>query len=248
MPDLASSASGADVFLATSHDPDCAGGRAIDGKAGTCWLTTGLYPQELILRLAQPGVISRVRVLSSRMRRFRLEGCYEESPINFRFIGEGELEDTEQNLQVLKLSVTATERPIEFLRIIIFSGWHDFCSIHQIQADGTAVPRPSKAPTTPRTQQDEYDHLPLDDGPLQERRPERSGSQRCVSPSSSQNLSRRLKRQGTRPLEVSIPQVSLKKQDEPDAPREPDKTCPWEEADGVRSAMSIPGGLNRIGN
>mmetsp|Transcript_44247 Transcript_44247/g.99756 ORF Transcript_44247/g.99756 Transcript_44247/m.99756 type:complete len:201 (-) Transcript_44247:111-713(-) len=140
MPDLAAEAAGGKVFMVSSLDPEHPGDNVIDGIDGTYWISTGLYPQEVLLELGQPAKVSSVKLSSTRVRSIRFEGCREETPVNFTILAEGEVEDAQQgHLQVRELLCGNQDGPTEFLRLLILSGWDDFCSVHRIQVDGVAA-------------------------------------------------------------------------------------------------------------
>merc|ERR1719330_1861895 len=97
------------------------------------------------------------------------------------------------------------EGPTEYLRLLILSGWDDFCSVHRIQVEGVVT---APSPT----------------------------------------VKRKLTRQGTglkrdAHLEVSIPEPAQKESNEPDAPRKPDHTSPWNPTSPTAGAASTEAGL-----
>jgi len=193
---------GAQVFMVSSMDPAHPGENVIDDDHGTYWLSTGLYPQEILLWLAAPTEVASVRVASTRVRRVRFEACPEEDPVMFGKLAEGEFEDMQgSGLQVRELRCSSQDGPTKFVRLLILSGWADFCSIHQIQVEGTAVEAP----------------VPL------QRRDARKVSVRMPSFRSTPG--------NVKSLEVDIPESKLLARDghEPDAPRKPDGACPWKE-------------------
>jgi len=145
MPDVASEKSGGKVFMVSSLDPAHPGENVIDGTDGTYWISTGLYPQEILLGLAKPAKVSSVRLFSTRVRNIRFEGCQEGTPVNFKTLGECEVEDAQQGrLQVREVRCEGQERPLEYVRLLILSGWDDFCSVHRIQVDGVAIDSPAR--------------------------------------------------------------------------------------------------------
>jgi len=155
MPNLASVKTGAQVFMVSSLDPAHPGENVIDDDHGTYWLSTGLYPQEILLWLAAPTNVDSIRVASTRVRRVRCEACPEEDPVSFGKLAEGEFEDTQGiGLQIRELRCSSQDGPTKFVRLLILSGWADFCSIHQIQVEGTAVedPVPRRDPLMPSVQ------------------------------------------------------------------------------------------------
>mmetsp|Transcript_67461 Transcript_67461/g.170168 ORF Transcript_67461/g.170168 Transcript_67461/m.170168 type:complete len:213 (-) Transcript_67461:54-692(-) len=211
MPDLAAQSCGGKVYMVSSLDEDNPAEHAIDGRAGSYWISTGLYPQEIILELGSPGRISSVRLASTCIRRLRIECCQEETPMNFKLIAEGELQDAPQRLQTWEQQCEVQERPTVFIKLSILSGWDDFCSIHTLQVEGQAAAAPAvaAAPAPPLPTR------PAEDKPQRTR--ERLPSQ-----------SAELRRGNTGALEVQIPEHGIiKDKNEPDAPKQHDNIATW---------------------
>jgi len=137
MPDLACSKAGGRVFMVSSLDPDHPAEGAIDSDDHTYWISTGLYPQEMLLELGRRGTVSSVRVVSTHVRRVRIEGCWEEQPLSFAVLAEQDIEDTGGRLQLRELRCGApSEGPLSYVRVVVVSGWLDFCSLHKIEVEG----------------------------------------------------------------------------------------------------------------
>eukprot|EP00419_Tripos_fusus_P003162 CAMPEP_0172679898 /NCGR_PEP_ID=MMETSP1074-20121228/16385_1 /TAXON_ID=2916 /ORGANISM="Ceratium fusus, Strain PA161109" /LENGTH=201 /DNA_ID=CAMNT_0013498141 /DNA_START=44 /DNA_END=649 /DNA_ORIENTATION=- len=201
MPDVAALNVGGRVFMVSSLDPAHPGENIIDGNEATYWISTGLYPQEILLWLSCATRVSCVRLASTRVRNVRFEGCQENEPVSFRTLAERRFEDTHGGgLQVNELHCGSScgddGRPLEFIRVLILSGWDDFCTVHDIQVDGEKV-----------------------SSPVMSRR----------SSSKTTTTKVQLNERGMSMLEVTIPEQAAKGQHEPDAPRRPDGTCPWKE-------------------
>eukprot|EP00928_Gymnodinium_smaydae_P090138 TRINITY_DN73984_c0_g1_i1.p1 TRINITY_DN73984_c0_g1~~TRINITY_DN73984_c0_g1_i1.p1 ORF type:complete len:300 (+),score=72.08 TRINITY_DN73984_c0_g1_i1:92-991(+) len=157
MPDLASLSAGGRVSFASSRDPEHPEAFVLDGRDDTFWMSTGLYPQALVVKLGSVAEkLSVVRLTSTNIRNLRVESCGREQPVDFSKVVETELEDSEGRLQLRELRCDCSsddERPtapapIRFLRLVVASGWHDFCSVHRVQvvADvftGSLEPEPS---------------------------------------------------------------------------------------------------------
>mmetsp|Transcript_92783 Transcript_92783/g.198952 ORF Transcript_92783/g.198952 Transcript_92783/m.198952 type:complete len:210 (-) Transcript_92783:41-670(-) len=146
MPELDVEKSGGRVFMVSSLDPDHLGENVLDSNDRTYWISTGLYPQEILLELGQPANVSSVRLSATRVRHVRFEACQEEAPVNFKLLAEGELDDAGPGrLQVRDLATDSQDGPTEYLRLVILSGWDDFCSVHRIQINGVVVDRPPRS-------------------------------------------------------------------------------------------------------
>lgn len=139
MLELASERAGGRVMMVTSFDPAHPGESAIDGRDESYWMSTGLYPQELMLELGQSAAVLKLWVSCTHVRRLRVEGCQEDQPVNFILLAEEELDDTHGRLQLRELGCCEVLQPIRFVRVLVMSGWFDFCSFHRIQVMGKAV-------------------------------------------------------------------------------------------------------------
>eukprot|EP00931_Biecheleriopsis_adriatica_P004397 TRINITY_DN106076_c0_g1_i1.p1 TRINITY_DN106076_c0_g1~~TRINITY_DN106076_c0_g1_i1.p1 ORF type:complete len:236 (-),score=27.76 TRINITY_DN106076_c0_g1_i1:76-705(-) len=114
---------------------------ALDDNVRNYWISTGLFPQEMVLRLAQPCVVSSVHLSCTRVRSIRVEGCKEAQFIsaNAEVVAEQELEDAGdgqlQNFRLQFQQANATN----CLRIMFLAGWSDFCSLHRVEVLGDAA-------------------------------------------------------------------------------------------------------------
>eukprot|EP00747_Dinoflagellata_sp_TGD_P165046 gnl/TRDRNA2_/TRDRNA2_185831_c0_seq1.p1 gnl/TRDRNA2_/TRDRNA2_185831_c0~~gnl/TRDRNA2_/TRDRNA2_185831_c0_seq1.p1 ORF type:complete len:140 (-),score=33.01 gnl/TRDRNA2_/TRDRNA2_185831_c0_seq1:62-481(-) len=137
MPDLASKKSGGKVLMVSSEDDEHSGDNVIDGNDNSYWISTGLYPQELLLQLSAPASVSNLKLSSTYVRAVRIEGCCEDSPVNFKTIAEGDMDKkaADGRLQIKDFPLKSLEGPVSFVKVQLLSGWHDFCSVHKIQVD-----------------------------------------------------------------------------------------------------------------
>ncbi|XP_052448206.1 intraflagellar transport protein 25 homolog isoform X2 [Carassius gibelio] len=73
MPDAALSSYGAQVVLATSSDENHPPENIVDGKTETFWISTGVFPQELMIRFPDNKSIFNVSIHSYNIKRLRIE-------------------------------------------------------------------------------------------------------------------------------------------------------------------------------
>lgn len=198
MPDLALDKAGVKVFPVSSLDPAHPGENVIDGNDATFWISTGLYPQEILLELGQLAKVSSVSLSSTRVRSIRLEGwSHADTQAGCKTLAEGEMENT-ANLQLQRRQLMCSKQEIEYVKLVILSGWDDFCTVHKIQLDGEHV--------TPR----------------------KENASKLRRGATSENLNRRRNSMdGGGNLEVQIPDHVIKEGNEPDAPRKPDSVKTW---------------------
>mmetsp|Transcript_144606 Transcript_144606/g.266715 ORF Transcript_144606/g.266715 Transcript_144606/m.266715 type:complete len:243 (+) Transcript_144606:93-821(+) len=128
--DRAGAAYGDRVYMVSSLDPDHSADNIIDGNHSTYWISTGLYPQEVILELDEPTMLSSIKVATTHVRRLRVEGCHSQQPVSFAMVTEAELENTHGSLQISELPCSTAQ--LKFVRVIFVAGWDDFCTCHNL--------------------------------------------------------------------------------------------------------------------
>ncbi|KAI4871414.1 hypothetical protein NFI96_013041 [Prochilodus magdalenae] len=130
MINTALSSFGAQVVLATSSDENHPPENIIDGKTETFWLSTGMFPQEFIIRFPDNMKVSLISIQSFNVKHLRIEKNAIEEAEKFQVIAEKEFEQTENSLQTNDISLdgsTATH-----LRFLIISGYDHFVSVHKV--------------------------------------------------------------------------------------------------------------------
>lgn len=203
MPDVASEEAGGRVVMVSSLDLNHPGENVIEANERTYWISTGLFPQEIILELCRPSRVSSVKIVVTHVRSVRIEGA-EESPVNFQVLAEEELDDKHGGVQVREMQCrfgsgcnTGEEGLIEFIRVSILSAWHDFASVHRVHVEGEPI---GKRRTS------------VDGGS-----PARAGELSVSIPAHREHARR----------------ADRTPHDEPDAPRQPADTTPWNSENGV---------------
>ncbi|XP_055056053.1 intraflagellar transport protein 25 homolog [Misgurnus anguillicaudatus] len=130
MLDAALSSYGAQVVLATSSDENYPPQNIIDGKTETFWISTGLFPQEFVIRFPDNMKIFTISIYSYNIKRLRVEKGTSEDADNFETIAETEFEHTESSLQTNDISVNVPNAT--HLRFLILSGYDHFVSVHKV--------------------------------------------------------------------------------------------------------------------
>lgn len=120
------------VKYASSIDPDHPAEHIFDGSSRNYWISTGLYPQEILVELGRPLHCVGVKLEFTGIKGLRIEGCTDFSPINFEILADEQLLQEREGLQVKELICREQEEPTRFVKVIILSGSHDFCSVHRL--------------------------------------------------------------------------------------------------------------------
>ncbi|XP_062920029.1 intraflagellar transport protein 25 homolog isoform X1 [Mobula hypostoma] len=103
---------GTELVLATSGDEKHPPENIIDGNTETFWITTGMFPQEFIIRFPEVVQINCVKI-----------HCY------------NELEHAEEQLQLEEFALDGTRAT--HLRFVIKSAFDHFVSVHKVTVEGT---------------------------------------------------------------------------------------------------------------
>mmetsp|Transcript_97865 Transcript_97865/g.210994 ORF Transcript_97865/g.210994 Transcript_97865/m.210994 type:complete len:140 (+) Transcript_97865:40-459(+) len=137
MTELANEFSGASVLSASSFDLKHPPSSVIDGEYNTFWLTTGAFPQEIVIQLGEPSIIKGVELVSCGIRNVQLSKCEGAQANTWENIAEEESQESDSEIQ--KISIQAPPRiTAQYLRIKILSGWADCVSLFKVSVLGTA--------------------------------------------------------------------------------------------------------------
>ncbi|XP_062239444.1 intraflagellar transport protein 25 homolog [Platichthys flesus] len=130
MTDSSLSSLGAKVVVTSSSDENHPPENIIDGNTQTFWMSTGLFPQEFIIRFPEPTSISAVTVDSHNVKQLRIEKNTSPNASQFEFVTEKDFEHTEGHLQSNTLSLDGSSAI--HLRFIITTGYDYFVSVHRV--------------------------------------------------------------------------------------------------------------------
>ncbi|XP_076020880.1 intraflagellar transport protein 25 homolog [Genypterus blacodes] len=130
MIDSSLSSAGAKVVMAASCDENHPPEHIIDGSTKTFWMSTGMFPQEFIVRFAESTKMSSVTVDSYNVKRLKIEKNESQKVSHFEFAAEKEFEHTEGRLQSNVISLNGSSAT--HLRFIITSGYDLFVSVHRV--------------------------------------------------------------------------------------------------------------------
>ncbi|KAM9446754.1 intraflagellar transport protein 25 homolog [Clarias gariepinus] len=130
MLNTALSSFGAQVVLATSSDENHPPENMVDGNMETFWLSTGMFPQEVIIRFPDNMKISVISVHSFNVKRLRIEKSTQAETEKFELIAERDFEQTDESLQINEISLDGSNAT--HLRFLILSGYDHFVSVHKV--------------------------------------------------------------------------------------------------------------------
>mmetsp|Transcript_28681 Transcript_28681/g.71041 ORF Transcript_28681/g.71041 Transcript_28681/m.71041 type:complete len:133 (+) Transcript_28681:148-546(+) len=128
---MADLAAGGEVIFTSCNDENHPGSNIIDGNDRTFWITTGLFPQQFIVQLKEEGSFSRLKTVTTNVRKLCFEKCTEDQPTAFEQIFEAEL-DSPQGSRIQQETHAVSLHTARFVRVTIVSGWDDFASVHRL--------------------------------------------------------------------------------------------------------------------
>eukprot|EP00163_Fabomonas_tropica_P027139 TRINITY_DN5147_c0_g2_i1.p1 TRINITY_DN5147_c0_g2~~TRINITY_DN5147_c0_g2_i1.p1 ORF type:complete len:135 (+),score=18.48 TRINITY_DN5147_c0_g2_i1:290-694(+) len=134
MSELATADSGAKVVMATSFDPKHPPAAVIDGKENSFWMTTGMFPQEIVIGFPSVVNMSKVKLVTRNVRGLVLEKCDSENVAEFTPVTDIDMPNEQGRIQH-EQHVLGNERA-KFLKLKITSGYDDFVAIHRVSVMG----------------------------------------------------------------------------------------------------------------
>jgi hypothetical protein len=138
---LATAERGAVVISASSFSKAHPPSAIIDKSPSSFWMTSGSFPQEIVVQLAESSVIKSVEVVSTGIRSIELWGSDGYTHSTGERISKYEASDSDGELQRFSLPLTSKNASATCLRVKILNGWNDFSSIHRFSVTGTTAER-----------------------------------------------------------------------------------------------------------
>ncbi|KAH8871503.1 Intraflagellar transport protein 25 [Schistosoma japonicum] len=131
------------ISLATSYDENYPPDNVLDKNESSFWMTTGIFPQILVVSLVQPKKIKKIRILSCDIKILRVVKSYDSKAFHFavetsshaevdNFILESEitLPHSDGQLQITELPVKNAH--LRHLRLNILSGYNHFVAVYKV--------------------------------------------------------------------------------------------------------------------
>ncbi|KAI6654582.1 hypothetical protein LOD99_978 [Oopsacas minuta] len=121
---------GARIPLCTANNEEHPAANILDGNNSTFWLSTGLFPQEIIISLSQSSLVTSISILCSHVKELLIEKSVNEDAGDLENLLRSELEFQETlQKQEFKLSSPTL---IRHIKLIIQSGYDHFVSINSV--------------------------------------------------------------------------------------------------------------------
>ena len=134
--ELALESAGTSVISASSFDLDHPP-RSILEDISTFWMSTGSYPQELIVQLGELSMIKSVDLVCTGIRSIELAKGDGSQANSWEPVSKEEAGDAEGDVQRLSLDIPS-RLGATHLRVKILSGWADYVTIHRVSVIGAS--------------------------------------------------------------------------------------------------------------
>ena len=128
---------GAAVTLSSSWDSAHPPEHALDGQKDTYWVTTGAFPQEIVITLSAPMRITSLETRTAGVRHMTIQKSTTETPSGWDDIRVTEIPDGGDEVQTETHAVDPTT--VRHLRILLRSGHGEFAAVYSVNAQGTPV-------------------------------------------------------------------------------------------------------------
>lgn len=126
---------GTTITSSTSFDPQHPPLAIIDGNESTFWSSTGLFPQEFVMKLRGSAKIERIRTLTTGIKKLIIEAS-DGAALSWDKVLEIELPDNGDRIQVESLQ---TPKLIaSYLKFKIMDGYSNFVTFQKVSLEGRA--------------------------------------------------------------------------------------------------------------
>ncbi|GBG25330.1 Intraflagellar transport protein 25 [Hondaea fermentalgiana] len=125
---------GATVMAPTSVDPAHPPHNILDSDDRYFWMTTGLFPQEVVISLDGATSLDRISLRTTNVQKVAFLASTESStPTEWETIAEASLADADGRIQMETISVERAPHETRHIKLQILKGWDDFCAVHSLE-------------------------------------------------------------------------------------------------------------------
>ena len=131
------------LLLATSSDDRFPPEAMFDGNEKTSFLTTGMYPQEILISFGEdaPKVnITKVSLTGHGIKKLRVERCVEEYATTFEPMVDCEVNASEPNVlqrEVYQVNKSTVGANVRYVKVVIAAGHEAFSAITTLAFEGS---------------------------------------------------------------------------------------------------------------
>lgn len=128
-----------EVLLSTSFDERFPAANILDGTEKTFYLTSGMYPQEVLLGFGGNEVnVQKVQLICHGVKALRIERCTDRVPTTFEPIVDCELQQPAAGLQreQFQINKATMGTGITYVKLVVLSSYETFASVHSLTFEG----------------------------------------------------------------------------------------------------------------
>eukprot|EP00892_Ulva_mutabilis_P009748 jgi/Ulvmu1/7145/UM034_0051.1 len=132
--DFATAAYGAAVAMATCSDERHPPEDAINGNSSDFWVTTGCYPQEIVIQLPHSVKAQLITVETANAKDVTFESSDDDIPGHYIKLHKTTFQDSVD----LQTESYVLQQPLsmQFFKLVINEGWHSFAAVRKISIFG----------------------------------------------------------------------------------------------------------------
>eukprot|EP01013_Petalomonas_cantuscygni_P022920 TRINITY_DN44252_c0_g1_i1.p2 TRINITY_DN44252_c0_g1~~TRINITY_DN44252_c0_g1_i1.p2 ORF type:complete len:226 (+),score=35.94 TRINITY_DN44252_c0_g1_i1:200-877(+) len=140
-----------EVYLASSTDPRFPQSNIVDGDQKTFWLSTGLFPQEVIIALGEGSSynLSKIHIWTKGVKSLVAEKSTDPQASNWATLFDVSEMTVETGKmcqeEVHNISSSGVGAGVRFVKFTFKSGYSDFVSFHRIDIEGDIATRDATA-------------------------------------------------------------------------------------------------------
>mmetsp|Transcript_29004 Transcript_29004/g.40426 ORF Transcript_29004/g.40426 Transcript_29004/m.40426 type:complete len:294 (+) Transcript_29004:161-1042(+) len=139
---LTLSSEGAEICHVTSRDHRFPASNVLDGDPRTFWLSTGLFPQEIMIVLPSVSTIECIKICTANVRMLTLEISETMKATDFKEIFEVKLDRLppgRKRQRYVSSSISTKKLNAQYLRFRFHSGWKSFVAMYSVEAEGAPI-------------------------------------------------------------------------------------------------------------
>jgi heat shock protein beta-11 len=136
-----------DLFYATSFDNEHPPTGACDGDETTFWITTGLFPQEIVLQFRKPAQITRITTVTGKVKSMVVSAALDKGLTDW-----AEIDNTNLPANPIKQQETHQlnyQRTSWGVKIAISRCWGSFAAVYLVRIEGPTVRVTEEAEAAP---------------------------------------------------------------------------------------------------
>ena len=126
-----------DMFYATSLDSEHPPTNIVDNDETTFWMTTGLFPQEVVLQFKNPAQITRITTITGKVKNMIAYAATNKDLTDW-----AEIDSTNLPGQPIKQQETHQlnyQKTSYGVKLLITKAWGPFAAVYLVRVEGPSV-------------------------------------------------------------------------------------------------------------